>query len=49
MHGVGLVSTVGDVVEDVAHPGILCAVLGRAEVVVHYLVDNIVRYAAATV
>lgn len=49
MHRVGLVSTIGNVVEEVAHAGILCALLSRAEVVVHHLVYNIVRNAAATV
>lgn len=49
MHGVGLVSTVGNVVEEVAHAGVLRALLSRAEVVVHHLVYNIVRDATATV
>lgn len=49
MHRVGLVPTVGNVVEEVAHAGVLCALLSRAEVVVHHLVYNVVRYAAATV
>lgn len=49
MHRAGLVSTVGDAVEEVAHAGVLCALLSRAEVVVHHFVDNVVRDAAATV
>lgn len=49
MHRAGLVSTVGNVVEEVAHAGVLCALLSRAEVVVHHLVYNIVRDAATTV
>ena len=49
MHGVRLIPTVGNVVEEVAHAGVLCALLSRAEVVVHHLVYYIVRYAAATV
>lgn len=49
VHGAGLVSTVGNVVEEVAHAGVLCALLGRAEVVVRHLVDDVVRDAAAAV
>lgn len=49
MHGAGLISTVGDVVEQVAHAGVLCALLSRAEVVVHHLVHYVVRDAASTV
>ena len=49
MHGAGLVPTVGNVVEEVAHAGVLCALLSRAEVVVHHLVHNVVRDAATTV
>lgn len=49
MHRAGLVSTVGNVVEEVAHAGVLCALLSRAVVVVHHLVYNIVRDAATTV
>lgn len=49
MHGAGLVSTVGNVVEEVAHARILCTLLSRAEVVVHHLVYDVVRDTAATV
>lgn len=49
MHGVGLVPAVGDVVEDVAHAGVLGALLGRAEVVVHHFVHDAVRNSAAAV
>lgn len=49
MHGAGLISTVGDGVEEVAHAGVLRALLCRAEVVVHYFVDYIVRDATSAV
>lgn len=49
MHGAGLVPTVGNVVEEVAHAGVLCALLSRAEVVVHHLVYDVVRDATTTV
>lgn len=49
MHRAGLVSTVGNVVEEVAHAGVLCALLSRAVVVVHHLVNDIVRDATSTV
>ena len=49
MHGVGLVSTVGNAVEEVAHAGVLHALLRCAEVVVHHLVDDIVRDSTAAV
>lgn len=43
VHRAGLVSTVGNVVEEVAHAWVLCTLLSSAEVVVHHLVYNIVR------
>lgn len=49
MHRVRLIPTVGDVVEEVAHAGILCTLLGCAEVVVHHLVYDIVRDTAAAI
>lgn len=49
VHGARLVSTVGNAVEEVAHAGVLCALLSGAEVVVHHLVYDIVRDAATTV
>lgn len=49
MHRAGVVSTVGNGVEEVAHARILCALLSCAEVVVHHLVYYIVRYPATTV
>lgn len=49
VHGARLGPTVGQGVEDVAHAGVLGALLGRAEVVVHHLVLNVVGDAAATV
>lgn len=49
MHRVRLIPTVGDVVEEVAHAGILCTLLSCAEVVVHHLVYDIVRDTAAAI
>ena len=49
MHRAGLISTVGNVVEEVAHTGVLCTLLCGAEVVVHHLVDYFVRDASSTV
>lgn len=49
MHRVRLIPTVGDVVEEVAHARILCTLLSCAEVVVHHLVYDIVRDAAAAI
>lgn len=43
MHGAGLGAAVGDVVEEVAHAWVLGTLLGRAEVVVHDLVQDPVR------
>lgn len=49
MHRVRLIPTVGDVVEEVAHAGILCTLLSCAEVVVHHLVYDIVRDTTAAI
>lgn len=49
VHGVGLVPAVGDGVEQVAHAGVLRALLGRAEVVVRHLVDDVVGDSSASV
>lgn len=49
MHRAGLVSSVGNVVEEVAHAGILCALLSCAEVVIHHLVYDVVRDAATAI
>lgn len=49
MHRAGLVSTIGNVVEEVAHAGVLCTLLSSAEVVIHHLVYYIVRDATTTV
>lgn len=49
MHGVGLVPAVGDGVEQVAHAGVLRALLGRAVVVVHHLVDDVMGDSSASV
>lgn len=49
MHRTGLVSTVGNVVKEVAHAWVLCALLRCAEVVVHHLFDYIVRDPATAV
>lgn len=49
VHGVGLVSTVGDAVEQVAHAGILSALLSRAEMVIHHFVYDVVRDSTAAV
>lgn len=49
MHWAGLVPAVGDGVEQVAHAGVLHALLCGAEVVIHHLVDYFVRDAAATI
>lgn len=49
MHGVGLVPTVSDVVEQVAHAGVLSAFLSSAEVVIHNFVYNVVRNSTSSV
>lgn len=49
MHGTRLRTTVGDVVEQVAHTGVLGALLSCAEVVVHHFLQNTVRDASTTV
>lgn len=49
MHGVGLVAAVGDGVEQVAHAWVLSALLCRAVVVLHHLVQNVVGDSTAPV
>lgn len=49
MHGVGLVSTVGDAVEQAAHAGVLGAFLRRAEVVIRHFVYDVVRNSTSSV
>lgn len=49
MHWVRLIPTVGNAVEEVAHAGILRALLSCAEVVVHHLIYDAVRDAATTI
>lgn len=49
MHGVGLVSSVGDVVEQAAHAGVLGAFLRGAEVVIHHFVYDVVRNSTSSV
>lgn len=49
VHRPRLVSTVGDVVEDVAHARILCALLRCAEVIIHHLVQDVVRDSTSTI
>lgn len=49
MHGTRLRAAVGDVVEQVAHAGVLSTLLSSAEVVVHHLLQDAVRDAAASV
>jgi len=49
VHGARLGPVVGHGVEDVAHAGVLGALLGRAEVVVHHLVLDVVGDATAAV
>lgn len=49
MHGPRLRAAVGDVVEKVAHAGVLSTFLSSAEVVVHHLLQDAVRDAAASV
>lgn len=49
MHGVGLVPTVSDVVEQAAHARILSTFLSSAEVVIHNFVYNVVRNSTSSV
>lgn len=49
MHGVGLVPTVSDVVEQAAHARILSTFLSRAKVVIHNFVYNVVRDSTSSV
>lgn len=49
MHGVGLVPTVSDVVEQAAHARILSTFLSSAEVVIHNFVYNVVRDSTSSV